>query len=203
MSRAIGSHERIITIEDAAELQLQQRHVVRLETRPSNIEGRGEVTQRELVRNALRMRPDRIVVGEVRAGEAFDMLQAMNTGHDGSMTTIHANTPRDALGRLEQMISMAGLDLAPRAMRAQIASAINVVVQLRRFADGSRRVVSVQEIQGMEGDVITLQEVYRYEQLGLDDRQRPKGRFTWTELRPGFLELFLANGVPIPPGMSA
>ena len=202
MSRAIGSHERIITIEDAAELQLQQRHVVRMETRPANIEGRGEVTQRELVRNALRMRPDRIVVGEVRAGEAFDMLQAMNTGHDGSMTTIHANTPRDALGRIEQMISMAGLDLAPRAMRAQIASAINVVVQLRRFADGSRRIVSVQEIQGMEGDVITLQEVYRYEQQGLDDRQKPKGRFTWTELRPAFLDLFLANGVPIPPGMS-
>jgi pilus assembly protein CpaF len=198
MSRSIGSHERIITIEDAAELQLQQRHVVRMETRTANIEGRGEVTQRELVRNALRMRPDRIIVGEVRAGEAFDMLQAMNTGHDGSMTTVHANSPRDALSRLEQMISMAGLDLSPRAMRSQIASAINVVIQLRRFADGSRRVVSVQEVQGMEGDVITLQEVHRFEQTELDDGGRPRGRFVWTGLRPRFHDAFRANGLPWP-----
>ncbi|HEV2530977.1 CpaF family protein [Phenylobacterium sp.] len=201
MSQSIGGTERIITIEDAAELQLQQRHVVRLETRPSNIEGRGEVTQRELVRNALRMRPDRIVVGEVRAGEAFDMLQAMNTGHDGSMTTIHANTPRDALSRLEQMISMSGLDLAPRTMRAQIASAINVVVQLRRFSDGARRLVSIQEVQGMEGDVITLQEIFRFEPIETDERQRVRGRFTWTGLRPTFLDAFRAHGAAIPEGL--
>ena len=200
MSQGIDPRERIITIEDAAELQLQQRHVVRMETRPPNIEGRGEITQRELVRNALRMRPDRIIVGEVRAGEAFDMLQAMNTGHDGSLTTIHANSPRDALSRLEQMIGMAGLDLAPRAMRSQIASAIDVVVQLRRFPDGVRRVVSVQEVQGMEGDVITLQEVYRFEPSRADERGRSKGRFAWTGLRPDFLEVFQAQGAPVPEG---
>ncbi|HEX3699092.1 MAG TPA: CpaF family protein [Phenylobacterium sp.] len=202
MSQAIGGAERIVTIEDAAELQLQQRHVVRMETRPANIEGRGEITQRELVRNALRMRPDRIIVGEVRAGEAFDMLQAMNTGHDGSMTTVHANTPRDALSRLEQMISMSGLDLSPRAMRSQIASAIHVVVQLRRFGDGSRRVVSLQEVQGMEGDVITLQEVYRFEQTELDERGRPRGRFTWTGLRPGFYEAFRAHNAAWPEALA-
>jgi len=203
MSQAIGSGERIVTIEDAAELQLQQRHVVRMETRPANIEGRGEIAQRELVRNALRMRPDRIIVGEVRAGEAFDMLQAMNTGHDGSMTTIHANTPRDALSRLEQMISMSGLDLAPRAMRSQIASAIHVVIQLRRFADGSRRLVSIQEVQGMEGDVVTLQEVYRFEQTELEDRVRTRGRFVWTGLRPRFYDVFRAQGAPWPEGAAA
>ena len=203
MSNGIGARERIVTIEDAAELQLQQRHVVRMETRPTNIEGRGEITQRELVRNALRMRPDRIIVGEVRAGEAFDMLQAMNTGHDGSMTTIHANTPRDAISRLEQMISMAGLDLSPRATRSQIASAINLVVQLKRFSDGSRRVVSVQEIQGMEGDVIIMQEVFRYEQTGVDELGKVQGRFVFSGLRPGFMESFQANGVTLPAGVPA
>jgi pilus assembly protein CpaF len=201
MSRSIGEGERIITIEDAAELQLQQRHVVRMETRPANIEGRGEVTQRELVRNALRMRPDRIIVGEVRAGEAFDMLQAMNTGHDGSMTTIHANSPRDALSRLEQMISMSGLDLSPRSMRAQIASAIQVVIQLRRFPDGARRVVSIQEVQGMEGDIITLQEIYRHEPGEAADR--PRGGFGWTGLRPQFLDAFKSQGLAAPEGLIA
>jgi pilus assembly protein CpaF len=203
MSQGIAPGERIVTIEDAAELQLQQPHVVRLETRPTNIEGRGEINQRELVRNALRMRPDRIIVGEVRAGEAFDMLQAMNTGHDGSMTTVHANTPRDALARIEQMISMAGLDLPARAMRAQIASAIEVVVQLKRFPDGSRRVVSVQEIEGMEGEIIVMQEIFRFEQTGLDAQGKVHGRFVTTGLRPSFLESFRASGLPIPEGLLA
>jgi pilus assembly protein CpaF len=198
MSVGIGTGERIVTIEDAAELQLQQRHVVRLETRPANIEGRGEITQRELLRNALRMRPDRIVVGEVRAGEAFDMLQAMNTGHDGSMTTVHANSPRDAISRIEQMIGMAGLDLSPRAMRSQIASAINVVIQLKRFPDGSRRVVSVQEIEGMEGDVITMQEIFRFEQSRTDETGKVQGRFVWTGLRPRFLDILRMNGLSLP-----
>ncbi|HEY8618424.1 CpaF family protein [Phenylobacterium sp.] len=201
MSQGIGPRERIVTIEDAAELQLQQRHVVRMETRPSNIEGRGEITQRDLVRNALRMRPDRIIVGEVRAGEAFDMLQAMNTGHDGSMTTVHANTPRDALARVEQMVSMAGLDLPARAVRTQIASAIDVVVQVKRFQDGSRRVVSVSEIDGMEGDVIVMQEIFRFEQTGVDEAGKVQGRFVWTGLRPGFLDTFKAMGVSLPEGM--
>jgi pilus assembly protein CpaF len=201
MSQGIGARERVVTIEDAAELQLQKRHVVRMETRPPNIEGRGEITQRELVRNALRMRPDRIIVGEVRAGEAFDMLQAMNTGHDGSMTTVHANTPRDALARVEQMISMAGLDLPARAVRSQIASAIDVVVQVKRFSDGSRRVVSVSEIDGMEGEVIVMQEIFRFEQTGLDELGKVQGRFVWTGLRPGFLDTFKAMGVMLPEGM--
>jgi pilus assembly protein CpaF len=198
MSHGIGPRERIVTIEDAAELQLQQRHVVRMETRPANIEGRGEVTQRDLVRNALRMRPDRIIIGEVRAGEAFDMLQAMNTGHDGSMTTVHANTPRDALARLEQMVSMAGLDLPARAVRTQIASALDIVVQLKRFSDGTRRVVSIQEIEGMEGDVITMQEIFRYEQTGITDAGQVQGHFVWTGLRPAFLEDFRASGLTPP-----
>lgn len=195
MSTAIGAQERVVTIEDAAELQLQQPHVVRLETRPPNIEGRGEITQRDLLRNALRMRPDRIIVGEVRAGEAFDMLQAMNTGHHGSITTVHANTPRDALSRLEQMVGMAGLDLAPRAMRSQIASAIAVVIQLQRFADGTRRVVSVQEIAGQEGEVITMQELLRFDAEGVDELGRTRGRFVWTGLRPLCLEKVRAAGV--------
>jgi len=203
MSTGIGARERIVTIEDAAELQLQQRHVVRMETRPANIEGRGEITQRDLLKNALRMRPDRIIIGEVRAGEAFDMLQAMNTGHDGSMATVHANTPRDALARLEQMVCMAGLDLPPRAIRSQIASAIDVVVQLKRFSDGSRRVVSVSEIDGMEGDVITMQEIFRFEQAGLSDTGQVLGRFVWTGLRPKFFDAFRANGIPLPDGMAA
>jgi pilus assembly protein CpaF len=198
MSHGIGDAERIVTIEDAAELQLQQRHVVRMETRPPNVEGRGEITQRDLVRNALRMRPDRIVLGEVRAGEAFDMLQAMNTGHDGSLTTVHANTPRDALSRIEQMIGMAGIDVSPRSMRAQIASAINVVVQLRRFSDGSRRVVSIQEIEGMEGDIVTMQEIFRFEQTGIETDGRVQGRFAWTGIRPRFFESFKAQRIAVP-----
>ncbi|HYF22064.1 MAG TPA: CpaF family protein [Caulobacteraceae bacterium] len=198
MSRGIGERERIVTIEDAAELQLQQRHVARLETRPSNVEGKGQITQRDLVKNALRMRPDRIIVGEVRGGEAFDMLQAMNTGHDGSMTTVHANTPRDALSRLEQMIGMAGIDLPTRSMRAQIASAIDVVVQLKRFSDGTRRVISVQEIDGMEGDMITMQEVFRFEQTGTAPDGRVQGRFVATGVRPKFFADFEAYGVRVP-----
>jgi pilus assembly protein CpaF len=201
LSHFIGQNERVVTIEDAAELQLQQRHVARLETRPPNIEGRGEVTQRNLVKNALRMRPDRIIVGEVRAGEAFDMLQAMNTGHDGSITTVHANTPRDALARIEQMIGMAGIDLPARSMRGQIASAINAVIQIKRFPDGSRRVVSIQEIDGMEGDVITMQEIFRYEQTGVDTSGKVLGRFVLTGVRPNFLRSFQALGIPIPPEM--
>ncbi|HVI31061.1 CpaF family protein [Phenylobacterium sp.] len=203
MSTAIGAQERVVTIEDAAELQLQQPHVVRLETRPANIEGRGEITQRDLLRNALRMRPDRIIVGEVRAGEAFDMLQAMNTGHHGSITTVHANTPRDALSRLEQMVGMAGLDLAPRAMRSQIASAIEVVIQLQRFADGARRVVSIQEIAGQEGEVITMQELLRFDAEGVDELGRTRGRFVWTGLRPLCLEKARAAGVRLQEGPGA
>ena len=164
--------ERIVTIEDSAELQLQQPHVVRLETRPPNIEGKGEVTQRDLVRNALRMRPDRIVIGEVRGGEAIDMLQAMNTGHDGSLTTIHANTPRDALSRLETMIQMTGMRLSERAMRQQVASAIDLVLQVARLSDGTRRVTSISEITGMEGDTITMQEVFQYERTGVTRKVR-------------------------------
>lgn len=198
VSRYIGDKERIVTIEDAAELQLQQRHVCRMETRPTNIEGRGEITQRELVKNALRMRPDRIIVGEVRGGEAFDMMQAMNTGHDGSITTVHANTPRDALSRLEQMVSMANLDIPTRAIRNQIASALDVVVQIKRFADGVRRVVSVQEITGMEGDVVTMQEIFRFKQEHIDNAGHVIGRFEATGVRPHFYETFLANGIDVP-----
>jgi pilus assembly protein CpaF len=201
LSHFIGANERVVTIEDAAELQLQQRHVARLETRPPNIEGRGEITQRHLVKNALRMRPDRIIVGEVRAGEAFDMLQAMNTGHDGSITTVHANTPRDALARIEQMIGMAGIDLPTRSMRAQIASAVNAVIQIKRFPDGTRRVVSIQEIDGMEGDIITMQEVFRFEQTGVDSGGKVLGRFLLTGVRPNFLRNFEALGIPIPAEM--
>jgi pilus assembly protein CpaF len=198
MSRSIGERERIVTIEDAAELQLQQRHVARLETRPANVEGRGAVTQRDLVKNALRMRPDRIILGECRGGEAFDMLQAMNTGHDGSMTTVHANTPRDALARLEQMVGMAGIDLPVRSMRSQIASAVDVIVQLKRFGDGTRRVVSVAEVAGMEGDIITMQEVFRFEQTGTEPGGKVLGRFVTTGVRPKFYEAFEAHGVPTP-----
>jgi len=198
VSRYIGEKERIVTIEDAAELQLQQRHVCRMETRPANIEGRGEITQRELVKNALRMRPDRIIVGEVRGGEAFDMMQAMNTGHDGSITTVHANSPRDALSRLEQMVSMANLDIPARAIRAQIASALNVVVQIKRFADGVRRVVSVQEITGMEGDIVTMQEIFRFRQEHIDNDGRVIGRYEATGVRPNFYETFVAHGIDAP-----
>jgi pilus assembly protein CpaF len=187
MSSFIDSRERIVTIEDSAELQLQQEHVVRLETRPPNLEGKGEVSQRDLVKNALRMRPDRIIVGEVRAGEAFDMLQAMNTGHDGSMTTVHANTPRDSLARLEQMIGMSGIDISPRAARAQIASAINVVLQVSRMVDGTRRLVSLSEVTGMEGETITMQEIYRYKVTGRDADGMVVGQFEATGIRPKLL----------------
>ena len=201
MSASIDEAERIVTIEDSAELQLQQRHVVRLETRPPNIEGRGEVTQRDLVKNALRMRPDRIIVGEVRAGEAFDMLQAMNTGHDGSMTTVHANTPRDALSRVEQMIGMSGIDISPRSARAQIASALNVVVQVGRLSDGRRRLLSISEITGMEGEVITMQEIFRYRQTGVGSDGMVQGKFEATGIRPRFLEQVMAHGVTLSPDL--
>jgi len=194
MSAFIDGHERIVTIEDSAELQLQQEHIARLETRPPNIEGRGEITQRELVKNALRMRPDRIIVGEVRAGEAFDMLQAMNTGHDGSMTTVHANTPRDSLTRVEQMIGMSGVDIPARSARGQIASAINVVIQVARLSDGRRKLVSVSELTGMEGDVITMQEIFRYRQTGIGADKIVQGRFEATGIRPRFLEQVIAHG---------
>lgn len=203
MSTFISNRERIVTIEDAAELQLQQTHVARMETRPPNIEGRGEIPQRELVRNALRMRPDRIIVGEVRGAEAFDMLQAMNTGHDGSMTTIHANTPRDALSRLEQMIGMTGIDLPMRSMRHQIASAINVVIQLSRLSDGTRRLVSLQEITGMEGDVVSMQEIFQYEQMGLDDDGRVVGEFRATGIRPKFADHVETRGIHLSSEMFA
>ncbi len=194
LSAFIDHRERIVTIEDSAELQLQQPHVGRLETRPPNIEGRGEITQRDLVRNALRMRPDRIVVGEVRAGEAFDMLQAMNTGHDGSMTTVHANTPRDALARVEQMIGMAGLDLSPRSIRQQLATAIHVVIQAERMDDGRRRIVSITEITGMEEDVICMQEIFRFRRMGRDGAQ-VTGQFETTGVRPRVLEALAVRGI--------
>ncbi len=198
LSAFIPENERIVTIEDSAELQLQQPHVVRLETRPPNIEGRGEVTQRDLVRNSLRMRPDRIVIGEVRGGEAIDMLQAMNTGHDGSLTTIHANTPRDAMARLETMIQMTGMRLSDRAMRQQIASAIHLVVQVARMSDGSRRVTSISEITGMEGETITMQEIFQYERTGVDQQGQVLGRFRPTGIRPRFTERLKACGMQLP-----
>jgi len=187
LSSFIPRQERIVTVEDSAELQLQQPHVVRLESRPPNIEGRGEVTTRELVRNCLRMRPDRIVVGEVRGAEALDMLQAMNTGHDGSISTLHANTPRDALGRLEMMLQMSGLNMAMRAMRQQIASALDVIVQTARLADGRRKTISISEVLGMEGDSIQMQEIFVFEREGLGEGGKIVGRFKPTGLRPSFL----------------
>lgn len=199
LSAAIDHGERVITIEDSAELQLQQKHVIRLETRPSNTEGTGEVTQRDLVKNALRMRPDRIVLGEIRSGEAFDMLQAMNTGHDGSMTTVHANTPRDALSRIEQMIGMSGIDISPKSARAQIGSAINVVMQLARLSDGSRRVLSIGEVTGMEGETILLQEIFTFRRMGVDARGKVIGRFEATGVRPKFMDALAARGIHLPP----
>jgi pilus assembly protein CpaF len=199
LSSYIDSHERIVTIEDSAELQLQQEHVARLETRPANIEGKGEVTQRELVKNALRMRPDRIILGECRAGEAFDMLQAMNTGHDGSMTTIHANTPRDALSRIEQMVGMSGIDIAPRSVRAQIASAINVVLQIGRLPDGKRKVLSLSEITGMEGETISMQEIFRFHRTGREDNGTVIGHFEATGIRPRFMADLAAHGIHLDP----
>ncbi|WEK42506.1 MAG: CpaF family protein [Candidatus Sphingomonas colombiensis] len=198
MSAFIDGTERIVTIEDSAELQLQQSHVARLETRPANIEGNGEVTQRDLLKNALRMRPDRIIIGEVRAGEAFDMLQAMNTGHDGSMTTVHANRPRDALSRIEQMIGMSGIDIAPRSARSQIASAINVVIQVGRLADGKRRLLSLSELIGMEGDVVTMQEIFRFRLDGRDEHGGVLGRFEATGIRPHFMSELEDRGIRLP-----
>lgn len=197
MSCAIPATERIITIEDAAELQLQQEHVVRLETRPPNIEGKGEVTQRSLVRNSLRMRPDRIIVGEVRGPEALDMLQAMNTGHEGSMTTIHANTPRDAITRLENMVGMAGFNLPPKVMRQQISSAISVVIQVSRFSDGKRRITSIQELTGLESDIVTMQEIFTYEQTGIDKEGGIIGHFHATGIRPKFMHRLQTRGINI------
>jgi pilus assembly protein CpaF len=201
MSAFIDNRERIVTIEDSAELQLQQEHVARLETRPANIEGKGEILQRDLVKNSLRMRPDRIIVGEVRAGEAFDMLQAMNTGHDGSMTTVHANTPRDALSRIEQMIGMSGIDVPPRSARAQIASAIHVVVQVARLSDGRRKLISLSEISGMEGEVITMQEIFRFRQTGVATDGMVQGRFEASGIRPRFLEQVTSHGVTLSPDL--
>jgi len=198
LSAFISERERIITIEDSAELQLQQPHVGRLETRPPNIEGTGEIAQRELVKNALRMRPDRIIVGEVRAGEAFDMLQAMNTGHDGSMTTVHANTARDALGRLEVMIAMAGYDIPMRALRTQISSAVNVIVQVRRLTGGKRKVTSVSEIVGMEGENIQMHDLFLYEQGGVDAEGHATGRFVATGIRPHTAERIESRGIRLP-----
>lgn len=198
LSAFIPADQRIVTIEDSAELQLQQPHVVRLETRPPNIEGKGEVTQRDLVKNALRMRPDRIVIGEVRGGESIDMLQAMNTGHDGSLTTVHANTPRDAIARLETMIQMTGMRLSDRAMRQQIASAINLVVQAARLSDGSRRITSISEITGMEGETITMQEIFQFERTGIGADGRLLGRFRPTGVRPRFAEKLKAYGLQLP-----
>ena len=198
MSAYIPSDERIVTIEDSAELQLQQPHIVRLETRPMNIEGKGEVSQRDLVRNALRMRPDRIVIGEVRGGEAIDMLQAMNTGHDGSLTTIHANTTRDALARLETMIQMTGMRLSDRAMRQQVASAVNLVIQVARLTDGTRRITSISEITGMEGEMITMQEIFQFERTGVDSAGKVMGRFRTTGIRPRFAERLKQYGMQLP-----
>jgi pilus assembly protein CpaF len=195
LSSFIPSDERIVTIEDSAELQLRQDHVVRLETRPPNVEGRGEVTQRELVKNCLRMRPDRIVMGEVRSGECLDMLQAMNTGHDGSLTTIHANTPRDCLTRVETLVAMAGLNLATKALRHYISSAIDVVLQMTRLSDGSRKITSLSEIVGMEGETITLQEIFLFQQTGLDEQRKVHGTFKATGVRPKFVERFKALGI--------
>ena len=201
MSGFISDRDRIATIEDAAELQLHQEHVVRLETRPPNVEGKGAVRQRQLVINALRMRPDRIVVGEVRGEEALDMLQAMNTGHDGSLTTVHANTPRDALSRIETMIAMGNINLPEKAMRQQIASAIQVVVQQTRLADGSRKVTNISEITGMEGDVITMQDIFLFEKLGVTQEGRVMGRFRATGVRPKCAERLKAAGIHLPPDM--
>jgi pilus assembly protein CpaF len=198
LSSFIGDKERVVTIEDAAELMLRQRHVVRLETRPPNIEGSGAVRQRQLVINALRMRPDRIVVGEVRGDEALDMLQAMNTGHDGSLTTIHANSPRDALYRLDTMVAMANLNIPERAVRQQIASAINLIIQITRFTDGARRVTAISEVTGMEQDVITMQDIFVFARTGITRDGRVAGRFKATGIRPKCSDQLQASGYPLP-----
>jgi pilus assembly protein CpaF len=198
LSAFISEKERLLTIEDAAELQLQQPHVGRMETRPPNTEGKGEIRQRELVKNALRMRPDRIILGECRGEEAFDMLQAMNTGHEGSMATIHANTPRDAISRLEQMIGMAGLPMTIASIRGQIAAAIRVIVQLQRLSDGKRRVTSIAEITGLEGDILQMQEIYRFVRTSTAEDGSVQGHFQATGVRPRFLADLIAKGIKIP-----
>ncbi len=203
LSRYIPGEERVITIEDAAELQLQQMHVVRLETRPMNIEGKGEVNMRELVKNCLRMRPDRIIIGECRGGEAMDMLQAMNTGHDGSMTTVHANTPRDAMSRLEVMIAMAGYDIPTKALRTQIANAVQIVIQARRITGGKRKVTSVSEITGMEGENLQMHEIFSYEQSGVDQEGQAVGRFVATGIRPKAVERIETRGTRLPSDLFA
>lgn len=198
LSSYVPESERIVTLEDSAELQLHQDNLVTLETRPANIEGEGEISMRDLVRNALRMRPDRIIVGEVRTGEALDMLQAMNTGHDGSMTTAHANSARDLLSRLETMVLMSGMELPLRAIRSQIASAVDIVVQIARMRDGSRKIINISEITGMEGDIITMQDLFRFEQQGIDGDGRLRGEFVTTGLRPMCSEKLELNGIHLP-----
>jgi pilus assembly protein CpaF len=197
ISASIPHDERIVTIEDAAELQLQQPHVVRMETRPQNIEGKGEISQRALLRNSLRMRPDRIILGEVRGAEVLDMLQAMNTGHDGSMTTIHANTPRDAMTRLEHMLGMAGLNVDARSMRQQISAALSVIIQVSRLSDGRRKLTSLQEITGIEGDVITMQEIFKFDQTGIAPDGQVEGRFVATGIRPKFVQRLKTRGIAL------
>ena len=197
LSGYIPGNERIVTIEDAAEIQLRQEHVVTLESRPANFEHAGQVTIRDLVRNALRMRPDRIIVGEVRSGETLDMLQAMNTGHDGSLTTAHANTPRDLISRLETMVLMSGMEIPIKAIREQVASALNIIVQQSRMRDGSRKITNITEVVGMEGDIVTLQDLFYYKSEGLDSNGKLKGSFLATGIRPGFLEKLSGNGIPI------
>jgi pilus assembly protein CpaF len=198
LSSFIPNSDRIVTIEDAAELQLQQDHVVRLETRPANIEGKGEITATDLVRNALRMRPERIIIGECRGSEALDMLQAMNTGHEGSMTTLHANSPRDAVARLETMIMMAGFELPLKAMRTQISSAIDLIIQVSRLPGGPRKIVNISEVVGMEQDTVVMQDVYRFEQQGVDETGRTYGQFIATGIRPAFMSRLETAGVRLP-----
>ncbi len=201
LSAFIPDSERIVTIEDPLELQLQQPHVISLEARPPNVDGRGEVTQRELLRNTLRMRPDRILIGEVRGGEAFDMLNAMNTGHEGSLSTIHANSPRDGLARLENMVLMANLDLPVRAIREQVSSALHMILQIARFRDGGRRITHVTEVAGMEGQIVTLQDIFRFDQKGIDENGRVLGQLRATGIRPSFVEGFEQAGIALPEGL--
>jgi pilus assembly protein CpaF len=201
LSGYIPNSDRIVTIEDAAELQLKQEHVVRLETRPPNIEGKGAVRQRQLVINSLRMRPDRIVVGEVRGEEAFDMLQAMNTGHEGSLTTVHANAPRDAIARVENMVSMANLNIPERAVRYQIASAVHAVVQIARLSDGTRKVITISEITGMDGDFLAMQDIFVFERTGVDENGKVRGAFRATGVRPQFAERLASAGLRLRPAL--
>jgi pilus assembly protein CpaF len=201
LSGYIPNNERIVTIEDAAELQMKQEHVVRLETRPPNIEGKGAIRQRQLVINSLRMRPDRIVVGEVRGEEAFDMLQAMNTGHEGSLTTVHANSQRDALSRIENMVSMANLNIPERAIRHQIASAVHAVVQVARLSDGTRKIITISEITGMETEIISMQDIFVFDRLGIDETGKVRGMFRATGIRPKFAERLATGGCRLRPGL--